>query len=223
VHGGLAAAHAYLVRLRPDTKGVPLTPRLLSEITRAAAVDVPEDHAGWARWCLREAERRISARSEPSEEPSHPDARLARLRELRVDAELILLYSDSAVIYSAMAVESFLNFYGVTQLSEAFFRPSLERLNPTQKLPLLLLATRQLVLEPDDEIVSTVRSLFDARNTLVHPKTRELAPEEAIRFPGLPNYNDAQVAVRRMDRFFQLFKALDPNADFGFRGVLGAA
>lgn len=81
----------------------------------------------------------------------------------------------SSIIYTCMAIEAFLNFYGVRRLGESYFRRNLERLGITEKFALLMLACHGLIVEKSDSAFVGLRAMFDARNQLVHPKARELS------------------------------------------------
>jgi len=80
----------------------------------------------------------------------------------------------SSHLFGCIAFEGFLNFYGVKRLGEEFYKRQIERLGITEKVPVLILSCRGLLLEADSAILTNVRHLFDARNKLVHPKAREI-------------------------------------------------
>ena len=64
--------------------------------------------------------------------------------------------SDSAVLFAAMAVESFLNFYGVVRLGEDFYSRNYERLGILQKLAAIVATCSGELLATDDEISETL-------------------------------------------------------------------
>lgn len=81
----------------------------------------------------------------------------------------------SSLLFACMAVEAFINHYGVKRLGERFFRKNLERLGITEKFSILVLACHGVMISKDDQTLLTLRAMFDTRNQLVHPKTREFS------------------------------------------------
>ena len=79
-----------------------------------------------------------------------------------------------ALMFGCMCFESFLNFYGVRRLGQAFHKRFVERMGITEKLVYLLSVGSTEILSTDDEIIDRCRRLFDARNALAHPKAREV-------------------------------------------------
>lgn len=123
------------------------------------------------------------------------------------------LLSDSVLIFSAMAVEAFLNYYGVVRMGEKEFTRHFERLGIVGKLRALLLFCDSLRLADDDPLIIAGTKLAKTRNALVHPKTKELTsyiPAEAR--GGLLIPETAQEAVGAMDGFFKEFEATLPKA-----------
>lgn len=83
-------------------------------------------------------------------------------------------HAISCHLFVCMALEGFLNAYGVRRLGEQFYQQNLERMGITEKLAVLGLCCRQWMIWPDSDIYRDFRRLFDDRNQLVHPKTREI-------------------------------------------------
>lgn len=123
-------------------------------------------------------------------------------------------FSTATQIFSCMAIESFLNFYGVNQLGEDFYKRNLERLGPNQKLETLIAIAVRLSLEKEDKICKVVRRMFEQRNRLVHPKANQIeADSERIEIiSGTENpVSEAKKMVDDMRLFFDLFRKLDPS------------
>jgi hypothetical protein len=80
--------------------------------------------------------------------------------------------SDSIRVYAAMAVEGFLNWYGVLRLGEAVFNEHFERLSLVTKAKTLLLVCDSLTLTRDDPLLAVMDKVAQSRNALVHPKAR---------------------------------------------------
>ena len=119
--------------------------------------------------------------------------------------------SDSVRIFAAMAVEGFLNYYGVVRLGEEAFNTHFERMGLIPKMRALLLVCDSLSVPNSDTLVRLLEQVASGRNALVHPKTREFpgyVPAEdrsGVLIPG-----DARQAVETMDLFFVEFVTLIP-------------
>jgi hypothetical protein len=122
------------------------------------------------------------------------------------------LLSDSVLIFAAMAVEAFLNYYGVVRMGEAEFARNFERLGVAAKLRSLLLFCDSIRITDDDPLLAAVNKLTQNRNALVHPKTKEVRNNvESLRDgPLIPEA--AQEAVAAMGNFFKGFEAIVPEA-----------
>jgi len=127
-------------------------------------------------------------------------------------------FRSAAVVFSAMAVEGFLNYYGVKRLGNAFYRDNYERLNSYRKLAAVVGTCTGQLLPSDAELVTVWRHLTERRNALVHPKAREVLsePKDAKQRRALPRSvvapTPAADSVRDMERFFELFAELDSQA-----------
>lgn len=122
--------------------------------------------------------------------------------------------SDSVRIFSAIAVEAFINHYGVVRLGEAQYAP-LERLSSIPKLKKLLFVCDSLKVTKDDPIVQALKRIGERRNSLVHPKTQAAIDEQDAAMkklgPMMPGY--AREALADMEFFFEQFAELVPGAD----------
>jgi hypothetical protein len=121
--------------------------------------------------------------------------------------------SDSVLIFSAMAVEGFLNFYGVVRLGEVEYKRNFERLSLDRKLRALLLFCDSIALDDTDPLIEVLTNLAKMRNSLVHPKTREVTgylPAESR--DGMRVPDAACQAVTNMDTFFKQFLIAVPEA-----------
>lgn len=142
------------------------------------------------------------------------DFKIAIYSSTRMEFSQLNEFSTATQIFSCMAIESFLNFYGVNQLGEDFYKRNFERLSPNQKLETLIAVSVHLSLEKEDEICKVVRRMFDQRNRLVHPKSKQIeADSERIEiiFGTDTPVSDAKKIVDDMKLFFDLFRKLDPS------------
>jgi hypothetical protein len=121
--------------------------------------------------------------------------------------------SDTTRIYAAMAVEGYLNFYGVLRLGQAVFDEHFERLGLVPKLRALMLMCDQLDIPSTDELVRELDRVAQSRNTLVHPKTLEVVGNPAThQRSSVPMPETAEAAVSSMEAFFAAFIAAVPKA-----------
>jgi len=120
--------------------------------------------------------------------------------------------SDSVRIFAAMAVEAFINFYGIIRLGEAEYTEHFERLGIVPKLRVLLLVCDSISLGTSDQLVVSLRRIADERNTLVHPKAKELPRNVPAKGRGGARIPDsAREAVADMKKFFQEFGEAVPG------------
>lgn len=125
------------------------------------------------------------------------------------------MLSDSVRIFTALSVESFLNFYGVARLGQAQFDSWLEKLGPATKLGALLRICDGITVDRDMPISKNVYKIAMRRNALVHPSTTEVLGDlaqankdaDAIPIPGA-----AIEAVEDMASFYRQFVELVPDA-----------
>jgi hypothetical protein len=121
--------------------------------------------------------------------------------------------SDSTKLFSAIAVEAFLNFYGVVRLTEAGYGDDLEKKGLVTKV-LTLIEHCDGIKPPDsDRLTELARRIANRRTRLTHARSKEL--------PGLPSKEDkagdpvpgaAQEAYSEMLDFFREFQRLVPDA-----------
>lgn len=136
---------------------------------------------------------------------SHPDLwKLTRLRDRT---------SDSVRIYAAMAVEGFLNFYGVLRLGQSVFDERFERSGLVPKLRSLLLACDALEIKKNNPMVLLLDSVAQARNSLVHPKAKEVVGiVETHEGVGTKIPEAARESVSNMEAFLEQFAQAVPLA-----------
>ncbi len=127
------------------------------------------------------------------------------------------MYSRAIQVFALLAVEAFLNEYGYLRLGQAVFEQKYEALGIAKKLT----NTLSDVLGSFDgtsEIVAVIRKLGERRNRLVHPRPELTAQTEGgatVQTTGrVPSADpgSAEAAVQEMERFFELFVKLDPEA-----------
>jgi hypothetical protein len=121
--------------------------------------------------------------------------------------------SDTTRIYASMAVEGYLNFYGVLRLGQQVFDDHFERMGLVPKLRVLLLVCDQLNVATNDPLVLLLEKVAQSRNSLVHPKTKEVVGDPATaKRTSLPMPETARLAVANMEAFFAAFIEAVPRA-----------
>ena len=146
-----------------------------------------------------------------------PLGRVARDVDVTPELELLAmrrdLLSDSVKVFSAMAVEGFVNFYGALRLGDKAYLEHLERWPICEKLTALLSHCDSVALKSTDRLMLLTGAIADRRNALVHPKAEEAAgyvPAEDRIGDSIPDV--AQQSVRDMLAFFEEFVRLVPEA-----------
>lgn len=120
--------------------------------------------------------------------------------------------NDMALLYSAMAIEGFINFYGVLRLGEAVFEKYIRNHPLERKLQLILLIADGLDVNGTHELIVHLKAVAKRRNNLVHPKAIELDKDDESVVYGEPIPNAAKESVESMEKFFEEFSRLIPRA-----------
>lgn len=119
--------------------------------------------------------------------------------------------SDVTLLFAAMAVEAFLNFYGAVRFGEAEYRNHFERLGLVPKLQQLLLICDSWSIAKNDPLVKALQVVAEGRNELAHPKAwKDHANNQGKHLKPIPGA--AQEAVKAMTTFFEEFKSLVPES-----------
>ena len=183
----------------------------LHPITRSGGYVLEGGYRQRTEWCVRELEARLTGLRQ---EIQRVDALRASGADAVYPRELLeecRFFADATVLFAAVAIESFVNFYGTVRLGEKFNSKHFERQGALQKLAAVLATCLGQLVSADDEIASTMLRVYEHRNRLVHPKTREFKAEKEWP-PRDSRFSNARECVRDMERFFDLFLELDPDA-----------
>lgn len=122
--------------------------------------------------------------------------------------------SDSIRIYAAMAVEGFLNWYGLFRLGETVFNEHFERLPLFSKAKTLVLVCDHVTLAKTDPLLTALDQVAQSRNALVHPKAKEVESIAAmLPVPHSKVPATAKCAVENMESFFREFASAVPAAE----------
>lgn len=126
-------------------------------------------------------------------------------------------YATSAHLFVCMALEGFINFYGTKRLGEKTYKRLLERLGITEKIALIYLLCFEVNLDAKNDIIRNVRAIFDQRNALVHPKTKEFNPDNLDNFLYKhPEKLELEKAFEFMELFVDDICLKDREIDRGF-------
>ena len=121
--------------------------------------------------------------------------------------------SDTTRIYAAMAIEGFLNFYGVLRLGHAVYDDHFERLGIVPKVRQLLLVCDGLAISKSHALCVNADAVAQSRNRLVHPKALEVVgdPRNHVRSDTkIPEA--ARKSAAAMESFFSEFISAVPAA-----------
>ncbi|MDD2389231.1 MAG: hypothetical protein PHP23_05805 [Desulfobacterales bacterium] len=101
--------------------------------------------------------------------------RNALVGETNIDHEkLIKAASDVhdkatiAIVFSAMAIEAFINEYGISNFSSSYFKNHLDNLSLVSKLVIIPKIANKLELDKSGQVYQEVKWLIELRNHLVH-------------------------------------------------------
>lgn len=107
----------------------------------------------------------------------------------------------TALVFQAMAIESYTNLMGAYLTNEVEFYKNLERAPIEKKLKGIF---KQLGFALPEKLISRIRCLFDLRNDLVHQK---------------PKSYYLNISPNNIDAFFQENSALTESASLAFSNV----
>ncbi|MGE4544142.1 MAG: hypothetical protein AB7D06_08535 [Pedobacter sp.] len=125
-------------------------------------------------------------------------------------------YATSSILFACMTVEGLINYYGAVRLGSEFYKRNLERVGITEKLSLILLMCLEVKLKKNDELLNWTRKLFDKRNSLVHPKTKEFYSKRMKDFVTLhPSEISVEETIEDIEFIIENLKTLD--ADIGLK------
>lgn len=120
-------------------------------------------------------------------------------------------FAVGTVVFACMAIESFLNYYGVRRFGPAFRERETEFLPARKKAALILSYTCSPPPQADATLFACLERLVDRRNELIHPKTHEHAV--GVEPPACePPPLIAEESIADMEHFFAQFAVLDPEA-----------
>ena len=148
----------------------------------------------------------------PAEKSSINKTEYPNLYELGRKRDLV---SDSVLIFSAMAVEGFVNFYGVLRLGEKVYQEYFERLPQEKKIKALLLFCDAIDIDNSHPLIKLSTKLARKRNNLLHPKTKEFSQLPAWESRSCSDTPETAIqAVKYLDDFFIEFVSLVPEANW---------
>lgn len=116
----------------------------------------------------------------------------------------------AAILFACMAIESFVNDYGTRRLGEKYFKRNLERLRIAEKISVLLLICGLARMEPGDPLLARIERVFQERNSIVHPKTKEIKESFQLGNRG----TEVDEAFETLRKFLQRMKELDSDLSF---------
>ncbi len=117
-----------------------------------------------------------------------------------------------SVVFSALAIEGFINDYGITRFSKNYFDNHLDKLKTTSKWVIFPQLVVGKPLDTGGKPYEMLKNLFKLRDRLVHSKTRkkkvcELKDEDWV------SEKDASSAIETVRLLMGEFCKLDPSVD----------
>ena len=99
----------------------------------------------------------------------------ANYRELALPEHMLSEFQRSvmiSIVFAAMAIEAFVNDYGAATTGDDFFYDNFDRLSTLGKLQLIAKLLLRTELDKGGALYSHLKTIFGARDKLVHSKTR---------------------------------------------------
>lgn len=146
-----------------------------------------------------------------TEEPSFEEHECV-ISETSKERSACLREAAACLLFSCMAIEAFLNYYGVRRLGEPFFKRNVERIGITEKLAVVVAACCKKRMDENDTLPRAVRRLFDKRNSLVHPKTKDIEHHPIEEFISeYPSDYPVGTYIETLEKFLAFMKEIDPS------------
>ena len=117
----------------------------------------------------------------------------------------------SAHLFACLAIEGFINHYGVRRLGQNFYKTTIERIGLTEKISILYLLCFEKRLENNGPLLKSIRKMFDVRNSIVHPKTRETKKIKNRYVFNKPKINNLHEAFQIMEDFITSICEMDED------------
>ena len=123
----------------------------------------------------------------------------------------------ATVLIAAIAIESFLNYYGVRCFGPAFAASTIDRKPARAKAATILESRVTPAPAADSEVYQLIDRVFDRRHRIAHPKTHE--HQSGVVPPAYESpVHAATASFRDVFAFFAEFARLDPGASKHFLG-----
>ena len=117
------------------------------------------------------------------------------------------------VIFSALALEAFINDYGLSRFAKGFFDKHLDRLDPTSKWVIFPRLAKGKGIATDGESFGLLSRLFHLRNRLAHFKSSKRRPSEMKRDDRIM-MEHAKEALEAVERIVAELRRVDGTIDF---------
>lgn len=118
--------------------------------------------------------------------------------------------SCSIELFSCITIEGFVNYYGVRKFGESFYKEHIERLDIFKKIAIVTAINNKKLILNSSEILKRAKFLFDTRNMLVHPKTKEFNLKEIKETKNFVDvYADSKKCIENMEYIIKAFCSFD--------------
>ena len=116
------------------------------------------------------------------------------------------------VVFSAFTLEAYINHYGISRLSRNYFSKYLDKLDLLAKWLVIPRVVTGKKLNPGSATMQDLSWLVSLRNRLAHFKSKTVTTEDIEKSDWLW-YEDAEKAVRTVNRVVSLLKQIDTKVD----------
>jgi hypothetical protein len=132
---------------------------------------------------------------------------------LNDDLRKTLLSSITVEIYCFLAVESYINGYGIRRMGQSYYKCKKKCIS--YKIKVLLDMDEQIDASYKKKILKLIKRIFNRRNQIVHPSAEEITDIEELP-PPISDIRSAQKQVSNMKKFFNLMQRVDSHPFLNF-------
>jgi len=125
----------------------------------------------------------------------------------------IELASIVAIVFSALALEAFINYYGTQTLSKSYFENYSDRLDLVSKWLIIPRLSLGKELNPGRRAMNLLRALVHKRNNLVHFKSRTKKISELDWSEDWVNLEDAEQSCESVRTVISEMRKLDKKIE----------
>jgi hypothetical protein len=119
------------------------------------------------------------------------------------------------IMFSALSLEAYINYYGITRLSKGYFENHLDRLDVFSKWIIIPRVVTGKQLDAGSKALQDLAWLITTRNRFVHYKSRVVEVEDTKETDFLW-YSDAEKAITTVSDVLRDLQEIDGEVDRGW-------